>query len=133
MPADSLCSWRASSVGVRIEGIAYAAICASVIATRVLTVFAAICLVGAFALGTVMPPFTSLAELIANADHSVLVWTKEFADRNLPQWLWLDIIVPVLLRPCWLLPLAAGLVFLGVSLTLRNNRGKGVARSRRRS
>ena len=103
------------------------------IAIRTLTVLAAICLVGAFALGTVMPPFTSLAELIANADHSVLVWAKDFADQNLPRWLWLDIVVPVLLRPCWLLPLTGGVVFLGLSLTLRNGRGKGVARTRRRS
>ena len=103
------------------------------IATRILTVLAAVCLVGAFTLGTVVPPFTSLAELIANADHSVLVWVKDFADRNLPEWLWVNIILPVLLRPCWLLPLAGGLVFLGLSLTLRNGRGKGVARSRRRS
>ena len=111
----------------------YAAACALVIAIRTLTVLAAICLVGAFALGTVMPPFTSLAELIANTDHDTLVWFKGFADHNLPQWLWLDVLVPVLLRPDWLLPLAIGVVFLGLSLTLRNGRGKGVARTRRRS
>ena len=111
----------------------HAAVYAPVIAIRTLTVLAAICLVGAFTLATVVPPFTSLAELIANADHSVLVWAKGFADKNLPQWLWLDIVVPVLLRPCWLLPLAGGVVFLGLSLTLRNSRGNGVARSRRRS
>ncbi len=103
------------------------------IAIRTLTVLAAICLVGAFTLGTVMPPLTSLAELIANADHSALVWAKDFADQSLPRWLWLDMVVPVLLRPCWMLPLAGGVVFLGLSLTLRNSRGKGVARTRRRS
>lgn len=111
----------------------YAAVYAPVIATRILTVLSAICLVGAFTLGTVMPPLTSLAELIANTDHSVLVWTKDFADQNLPRWLWLDIVVPALLRPCWLLPLAAGVVFLGLSLTLRGGRGNGIARTRRRS
>ena len=112
--------------------MSYAAVCASVIATRTLIVLAAICLVGAFTLGTVLPPFTSLAELIANSDHDALVWVKQFADRNLPEWLWLDVILPVLQRPCWLMPLAGGLVFLGLSLTLRSGRGKGVARTRHR-
>lgn len=103
------------------------------IAIRSLTVLSAICLVGAFTLATVMPPFTSLAELIANTDHAVLVWAKDFSDHNLPRWLWLDVVVPLLLRPCWLSPLAGGVVFLGLSLTLRSGRGKGIAHTRRRS
>jgi hypothetical protein len=112
--------------------IFYVAASIRVILFRTLMVLAAIFLVIAFTLVTVMPPFTSLAELIANTDHAALVWAKDFADHNLPAWLWLNIVVPVLLRPCWLPPLAAGLVFLGLSVTLRG-RGKGVARTRRRS
>ena len=114
------------------KGIFHVAASIRVILFRTLMVLAAIFLVIAFTLVTVMPPFTSLAELIANTDHAALVWAKDFADHNLPAWLWLNIVVPVLLRPCWLPPLAAGLVFLGLSVTLRG-RGKGVARTRRRS
>lgn len=103
--------------------------------TRSLNVLAAIFLVLAFALVSILPPFTSLGEVIANYDHPLLLWLKATFETRLPEWLWLDIVVPLLLRPVWLLPLSFGLVLIGLSVTLSSRKGKGkkVARSRWRS
>lgn len=100
------------------------------ILSRVLAVLSAACLVGAFTLATVLTPFESLAELIADWDHPTLVWLKHAAVTHLPGWVWEEVIVPILLRPAWLVPTALGLLLLGFSLTLGSR--KSVARSHRR-
>lgn len=105
------------------------------ILTRTLNVLAAAMLVLAFALASMLPPFTSLGEVIANYDHPLLIGLRATFDARLPGWLWTQVVVPLLLRPVWLLPLSFGLVLIGLSVTMasRNKKGKGLARSRRRS
>ncbi len=105
------------------------------ILTRTLSVLAAALLVLAFTLASILPPFTSLGEVIANYDHALLLWLRATFEARFPGWLWTQIVVPLLLRPVWLLPLSFGLVFVGLSVTMasRNKKGKGLARSRRRS
>lgn len=100
------------------------------ILTRALAVLSAASLVGAFTLATVLTPFESLAELLADWDHPWLVWLKGASEAHLPRWLWQDVMIPILLRPAWLLPTALGLVLLGFTVTIGSR--KGVARSHRR-
>ncbi len=87
-------------------------------------------LVGAFTLATVLTPFESLAEVLADWDHPWLVWLKDLSEAHLPRWLWQDVMVPILLRPAWLLPTAVGLVLLGFAVTIGSR--KSVASSHRR-
>lgn len=100
------------------------------ILVRVLAVLSAASLVGAFALATVLTPYESLAELLADWDHPWLVWLNDFSVRHLPDWLWHDVMIPVLMRPAWLLPTAFGLLLLGGAVTA--NSRKSVTRSHRR-
>jgi hypothetical protein len=98
--------------------------------SRVLAVLAAFWLVLAFALATVIPPFTSCSELLADMDHESLVALSDWGESSLPNWLWDHGIVPVMLRPAWLVPTGLGLVLMGLAITIGS--GKGVARSHRR-
>ncbi len=100
------------------------------ILTRCLAVLSAICLVGAFTLATVLTPFESLAELLADWDHAWLVWLKTASESHLPGWLWQGMMIPILLRPAWLLPTALGLIMLGFAVTIGSR--KTVPRSHRR-
>jgi len=102
------------------------------ILSRVMAVLAAILLVTAFALATVLPPGTSLVELIADMDHPTLVWLKTASDLHLPAWVWDNLEIPLLVRPAWLLPTSLGLVALGCSVTL-GSRKRVVGSHRRRS
>lgn len=101
-----------------------------VMASRILAVLAAICLVGAFALGTLLPPDLSLMELLAMLDHPTLVAIQNAVRAHMSDWTWTQIAVPLLARPCWLLPTELGLVFGGLAVTLV--RRQGAPRSRRR-
>ncbi len=97
---------------------------------RALAVLSAASLVGAFTLATLLTPFESLAELLSDWDHPWLVWLTNTSEAELPRWLWRDVMVPVLLRPAWLLPTGVGLVLLGFAITLGSR--KSVAHSHRR-
>ncbi len=100
------------------------------IITRAFAVLSAACLVGAFTLATVLTPFESLAELLADWDHDWLVWLNDAAVAHLPPWLWQDVMIPILQRPAWLMPTSLGLVLLGCAVTIGSR--KSVARSHRR-
>jgi hypothetical protein len=97
---------------------------------RVLAVLAAACLVAAFALATLLPPVLTLAQLIAMFDARMLYQAHEFVVANNLGWLWGHAMMPLLLRPCWLLPTSLGLLFAGGAMTLGSR--KGVPRSHRR-
>ncbi len=97
---------------------------------RVLAVLAAALFVLAFTLGTVMPPLTTGRDLLADMDHASLVALNQWGTASAPPWLWTRVIVPVLLRPAWLVPTALGLVAMGLAVTIGSR--KGVARSHRR-
>lgn len=97
---------------------------------RILAVLAAFWLVLAFALATIMPPYTSASEVLDGIDHDRLVALSEWGSRSLPSWLWDHALVPLLLRPAWLIPTGVGLVCLGLAITIGS--GKSVARHHRR-
>ncbi len=99
-------------------------------ASRVLAVLAAACLVGAFALATLLPPPLTLAQLIAMFDARLLYQAHEFAVANNLGWLWGHAMMPLLLRPSWLVPISLGLLFAGGAMTV--NSRKGMPRSHRR-
>ncbi len=100
------------------------------IAARVLAVLAAASLVSAFALAALLPPGLTLAQLIAMFDAELLYAMHAFVVGHGADWLWGHVLMPLLLRPCWLVPTGFGLVFAGGALTL--NSRKGVPRSHRR-
>jgi len=101
-----------------------------VILSRVLAVLAAISLVAAFALATLLPPPLTLAQLIAMFDARRLYSVHEFVVAHGSGWIWGHLVMPLLLRPCWLVPTSLGLVFAGGAMTIGNR--KGVPRSHRR-
>lgn len=98
--------------------------------TRFLAVLAAANMVAAFALATLLPPMLPLAQLISMADGNLLTATHAFVSLHLSAWVWMHLLLPVLLRPCWLLPTCLGIVLAGGAMTLASR--KGVPRSHRR-
>jgi hypothetical protein len=102
-----------------------------VIAQRVLAVIAAVLLVAAVAIATFGPESISLGQAIDLLDHDVLDKLPIWSSRTLGKWMWVSVIQPLLERPAWLLPASAGLVCVGISLSLFNR--KTTHRSHRRS
>jgi hypothetical protein len=102
-----------------------------VIAQRVLAVIAAVFLVAAVALATFGSESISLGQAIYLLDHDILDKIPVWSSRTLGNWMWASVIQPLLERPAWLVPAAAGLVCVGLSLSLSNR--KTTHRSHRRS
>jgi hypothetical protein len=97
---------------------------------RILAILAAMCLVCAFALVTLWPPMLSLGELVSVMDHSLLVAVQDWTRLRVSEWVWAELAVPLLVRPCWLVPTAVGLVCGAASVTLASR--NSVSRSHRR-
>lgn len=85
---------------------------------RTLAICAAILLVAAFALATLEPPDLSLGSLLDTVDFGFLNHLQAGIQRHLSPWIWESLIVPILLRPAWLLPAAGGLICAGGAATL---------------
>jgi len=83
----------------------------------VLAVLAAICLIGAFTLLLMLPPMLSLAEEMARVDQMLLVGLQDAVRTHLPDWVWQALVLPLLGRPGWLLPLCLGIVFAGAAVS----------------
>ena len=101
------------------------------IAQRALAVIAAILLVAAVAIATFGSESITLGQAIYLLDHDILDKLPLWSSRTLGNWMWLTIIQPMLERPAWLIPASAGLVCIGLSLSLSNR--KTTHRSHRRS
>lgn len=98
------------------------------IAQRILAVLSAVLLIGAFALGTLGPPGDPLGHVLFTMDLPVMDWLQQ----HLSEWIWRNLVVPVLLRPAWLLPAALGLVCAGASMTLASRPQTHGSRHQRR-
>ncbi|MGH7078023.1 MAG: hypothetical protein ACREFU_07975 [Acetobacteraceae bacterium] len=85
---------------------------------RSLAIIAAILLVAAFALAAMEPPDVSLGSLLSNLEPGLLNALQAGVQQNLPPWFWNSLVVPVLVRPAWLLPAAGGLIFGGGAASL---------------
>ena len=101
------------------------------IAQRILAVLAAMLLVGAVALAMLGPPGVPLGQALFMVDHDLMEAVHTFIDTHLATWLWDYLVVPLMLRPAWLVPAALGLLCGGMSLSLSTR--KSTHRSHRRS
>ena len=99
-------------------------------AVRVLSVLAASCLVLAFALAVTMAPTATLAQLITRLSPAGIAGMEGFMLRTLPDWAWRGVAVPILTRPCWLVPVDAALVFGGVAASIALCRARTAQRRR---
>ncbi len=87
------------------------------IVSRIFTVFAAVLLVTAFAL-MVLPPdgltlVQGLAQLVQDAPQTL----QRSIVHTLGAVAWLNVFVPLLVRPVWLVPLSLGVLCVGVAAT----------------
>ena len=101
------------------------------IAQRILAVLAAMLLVGAVALAMLGPPQVPLGQVLFMIDHDLMDATHNFIGTHIATWLWDYLIVPLMVRPAWLVPAGLGLICGGVSLSLSTR--KATRRSHRRS
>ncbi len=90
---------------------------------RTLAICAAVLLVAAFAIATLEPPDMPLGSLLYSADANLLNLLQAGIQRHLTPWIWDKLLVPLLIRPAWLLPAAAGILCAGgaASLAITSN------------
>lgn len=98
---------------------------------RVLAVIAAFFLVAAVAIATFGSGSLSVGQALNLFDHDILDRLPGWSIRIMGAWAWTSVIQPMLVRPAWLIPAFAGIVFAGLSMSLSNR--KTTHRSRRRS
>jgi len=98
---------------------------------RVLAILAAMLLVGAVALAMLGPPAVPLGQVLFMVDHDLMEAVHGFIGTHLATWLWDYLVLPLMLRPAWLVPAALGLLCGGASLSLSTR--KSTHRSHRRS
>ena len=94
---------------------------------RIFAVLSALFLVLAVGIAALTPLGQTLAQGLLRVDPDMLKW----ASQNSPGWIWNWIEIPFLLRPLWLLPASAGVVFAGLAASF--NLGKASTSRRRRS
>ena len=95
------------------------------ILSRVLAVLAAILLVGAVGVAMLGPPELPLGQAITLLDHSFLTTLRGGIRAYTGNWVWDDVLLPMLVRPAWLVPASIGLIFGGASLTVASRAGRG--------
>lgn len=101
-------------------------------ALRVFIVLATVFLVAAVAMVSAAPASAPLSETIARIDPSYLPDLQRFELSHFSNWAWALITVPLLVRPAWLPFLCAGLLCLGVCVSLGWRRGERPVSGRRR-
>ena len=99
---------------------------------KILAVLAAILLVAAVALGTLLPPDMSLGEALDGMSRLQLSAAETFVRSHLSDWVWDKPLTAVLTRPLWLLPTCLGLVCAGAAMTAAS-RHKAAPSRRRQS
>ncbi len=97
---------------------------------KTLAVLAAMLLVAAVALGTLMPADLSLGEALDAVARLQLSATEAFVRAHVSAWLWDRPLRALLVRPTWMLPAAAGLISAGAAMTAASR--QKAAPSRRR-
>ncbi|MBV9250544.1 MAG: hypothetical protein JO227_15010 [Acetobacteraceae bacterium] len=85
---------------------------------RILAVFSACLLVGTVALAILGPPGLPLGQLLLMLHHDLVNTLHRAVVNHLAGWVWIYVVMPLLLRPAWLLPASAGLIFAGAALSL---------------
>jgi hypothetical protein len=85
---------------------------------RVFTALAALFLVIAVALGSMLPADEPLSQVLADLDATFLPALQSFELHHAGAWLWQGLTVPMLVRPPWLMPFSLGILCLGAATTL---------------
>ncbi len=98
---------------------------------RALAVIAAIFLVSGIAIALLFPANVALAQMIYTIDGSALDWVESSLRQAVPGWAWVWVILPLLIRPAWLLPASIGIVAAGLSITFTRRAETGSPRRRR--
>lgn len=99
-------------------------------AVRVLAVLASASLVVAFTFATMMPPTSTLAQLITRFSPGGVAALEGLVTSGLSEWAWQSIALPILARPCWLMPIDFALVFGGMAATIALRRARSAERRR---
>ena len=99
-------------------------------APRILAVLAAANLVAAFALATLFSPLTTLAQVLARDDPRTLFALHDAIVAHSFPWVWNDLLLPLLQRPSWMMPVCIGVLCAGGATTIASR--AGVPRSTRR-
>ncbi len=98
---------------------------------RIFTTLAAILLVAAFGIAVIAPGMT-LGEGLLDFDAGTLASLQSACRDLLPDGTWLHVVVPLLIRPAWLVPASLGIVCCGVAVNL-NSSSKASPTRRHRS
>lgn len=101
------------------------------IAARILAVISAMCFVLAFTLALMLAPDTTLGEAVSTLHLDWLAAVHDVARKSVSAWIWLNLVLPVLMRPVWLLPAGLGLVAAGAAVTAATRRGAARSHHRR--
>jgi hypothetical protein len=96
-----------------------------------MAVISAVLLVAAVAIATFGPESISLGQGLYLLDHDILDRLPAWATRLAGNWFWTSVVQPLLVRPAWLVPASAGIVCIGLAVSLSNR--KTTHRSHRRS
>ena len=101
------------------------------IVAKILAVVSAVMLVGAVAAGTLGPQDMSLGEALAALDHIRLTAVEAYIRTHVSAWFWDHPVRAVMVRPVWLLPACAGLLFAGGAMTAASSQKAATSRRRR--
>ena len=72
----------------------------------------------AVGLGSLIPADEPAGQVLANVGGGFLTGLQGFEQAHLGSWIWQHVTVPLLVRPIWLVPLAAGVVCVGAVVSL---------------
>jgi hypothetical protein len=98
---------------------------------RVFAVLAALFLVVAAAIAILAPANLSLGHALFELNRPALNAVQLAIQRSVGTWLWQDAVVPVLVRPAWLVPSCIALICAGLAMTLGTRRSATQSHRRR--
>ncbi len=90
---------------------------------RSLLVAAALCVVAAFALAVLYSPAMRLERFIAMMDSGAVLRMQGWVREAWGEWAWQSVVVGLLVRPAWLLPLSLAVILIGLAVSFRTARG----------
>jgi len=89
-----------------------------VIVQRILAILSAILLVAAAALGLLGLRGQSLAVALDGFDRTLLDHLRDLVMATLGGWTWANLVLPLLMRPVWLVPVCLGVIVGGLALSV---------------
>ena len=89
-----------------------------IVAGKLLAAFGASFLVFSFALAVLEPPFQSLGDLLGELDPDLVPVLDAPPGDGMAGQFWEHALVPILVRPDWLVPTMLGLICVGLAAQL---------------